>query len=162
MTLTWRSKLIIWELDRDQVIEAISDGTLPRSASVESPWCRLEEPLILDSDRCGHVAIPAGFIYDQASLPRAVRWWMDPADNRIIRAACWHDFLSPWAKGSFPPGSPMAEQERPPTFQVGSQFVTLNPIGAAEELYEGMRTSGANWFDAATCSRMVKTFGPKW
>lgn len=149
MAFVWKSPLVIAPFDFDELVEAIKDGIIPRGQDLTQPWCVLVEPLSLMSDQLGPQTIPAGFIYNQASLPAAVRWWMSPSDPRICKAACWHDYLSPWGK------------EPPPVFDVFGKKISLNSTGAAEELYYGMRASGANWFDAAACSRAVKTFGPK-
>jgi hypothetical protein len=147
--LQWRSQLVIKQFDLLEVREAILQGRIPPYVDVSQPWCELQQPLRLISDRVGEFHIPAGFVYDQASLPGAVRWYMSPSDPRINKAACWHDYLSPW------------KNEQPPAFAVNGKGKILTSVEAAEELYEGMRASGANWMDAALCSRAVKTFGPK-
>lgn len=154
MSLTWKSPLVVHEFDLAEAFAAIGQGRIPDDADLSRPWVELAAPLSLESERLGMQTIPAGFVYDQASLPRQVWWWMSPSDPRINRAACWHDFLSPW------PGT------RPPWFDVviapgivANQW--LSSSDAANELYDGMRASGANAFDASVCARAVKTFGPK-
>lgn len=149
MPLVWKSQLQVRLFDLTEVEQAIRQGRLPPGVDKTQPWAELTEPLVLVSPRAGAFEIPAGFVYDQASLPGAVRWWMSPSDPRITKAACWHDWLSPWPN------------EKPPVFTQPDGDFSLSSIDAANELYDGMRASGANMIDAALCSRAVKTFGPK-
>lgn len=39
------------------------------------------------------VTIPSGFVYDKASVPRAVWWYLPRDDRRVAVAALVHDFL---------------------------------------------------------------------
>lgn len=39
------------------------------------------------------IKVPAGFIYDKASIPRIVWWYIPRDDKSIERAALAHDFL---------------------------------------------------------------------
>lgn len=149
MPLVWRSQLRVRLFDLAEVEQAIRQGRLPPHVDKTQPWAELVEPLSLLSPRAGEFEIPAGFVYDQASLPGAVRWWMAPSDPRISKAACWHDWLSPW------PNEPV------PAFRFHDVVIRLSSVAAANELYDGMRASGANAIDAALCTRAVKTFGPK-
>lgn len=149
--IVWKSPLRIQAFSLGDIVAAKLAGTIPRNADSTQPWCMLLEPLRLFSSRCGDVEIPAGFIYDQASIPWAARQWMGPSDPRIARAACWHDWLSPW--------TPDGEV---PTWTHNGQTFKLNKEGAAEELFDGMRADGANWMDAAMVSRAVKTFQKGW
>lgn len=45
----------------------------------------------LPDGRCIH--IPAGFVYDKASVPRYVWWYIPRDDKHIIIAALVHDYL---------------------------------------------------------------------
>mgnify|MGYP002147297441 CR=1 FL=1 len=138
MAFEWTSDLVVRQFDLHDLEQAIRQGRVPRGVDMTQPWCELVEPLHLVSTRVGEFVIPAGFVYDQASLPGGVRWWMAPSDPRINKAACWHDYLSPWPN------------EEPPTFLIGGRSGHLSSVEAAEELYDGMRASGASWLDAAT------------
>ncbi len=37
------------------------------------------------------VEVPAGFAFD-VSVPRLLRWWIDPHDERLLKAAALHDY----------------------------------------------------------------------
>ena len=42
---------------------------------------------------CGHIIwIPAGFLFDGASVPFFLWWWVHPWDWWVILAACVHDY----------------------------------------------------------------------
>lgn len=55
--------------------------------------------LELITDECGSIYIPAGFIFDGASIPRFL-WRVvgHPFNSRYITAACVHDYLYQTAK----------------------------------------------------------------
>lgn len=146
----WLSPLRIEAFSLGEISRRQESKEIPRNADRTAPWCMLTEPLRLFSTRCGEVEIPAGFVFDQASIPWTARQWMGPSDPRIARAACWHDWLSPW------PG------HEAPQWTYNGQTFRLNKTGAAEELYDGMRADGANMFDSAMVSRAVKTFQKGW
>lgn len=151
-TFQWKSSLHVEQFDLDRLnaeLRADVNANLPKNADKSQPWCRLIAPLRFVSARLGEQEIPVGFIYDQASVPWYARWYLNPGDPAIVYAACLHDFLSPW------PG------EDPPAWDVDGRQVRLTSDEAAEELYDGMRASGAGWFISSIARFMVKKLGPK-
>ena len=48
-------------------------------------------PFLVESDIVGAIEVPAGFIFDGNSLPRAT-WWASPPSD-YLEAGCVHDFL---------------------------------------------------------------------
>lgn len=66
-------------------------------------WCepvggikyRTKRPILWEIGRAGSglvYAVPAGSVFD-VSIPRALRWLLDPHDARFLMAACFHDMM---------------------------------------------------------------------
>jgi len=62
-------------------------------------WCEPVGPHLADGlayrvtwpVTVGGVTVPPGFPFD-ASIPRGLRWWLDPHDPRFLLAAAGHDY----------------------------------------------------------------------
>jgi hypothetical protein len=67
----------------DLVVRIIDDSG-PR------PIMELAAPLLYQSDRAGALSVPAGFVFDGASIPQAA---MGMTGWPGVRAACLHDYL---------------------------------------------------------------------
>jgi hypothetical protein len=55
-----------------------------------------EAPFVVESDLVGVLEIPAGFMFDGNSLPRAMWWLSLPTD--YMETGCVHDFLYRYGK----------------------------------------------------------------
>ena len=66
------------------LVVRILDDSGPR------PTMELTAPLLYQSDRLGAVTVPAGFLFDGASIPQAA---MSMTGWPGVRAACLHDYL---------------------------------------------------------------------
>lgn len=119
-------------------------GNDPKPPETWRPWVQLTEPLAGVS-QFGPFTVPEGFVYDQASVPRAATWIVSPTGPHIRRAACLHDWRSPW------PGSK-------PDPEHGE---ILTHVQAAQEFHDGMIADGASWWRANLCRWAVREFGPK-
>lgn len=144
----WTSTLVTESLTRAQVLAAWREGQLGRDKPDSSqPWVRTVAPLIGISSITGLAfAIPAGFIYDQASVPIPARLVVSPTGRHIRRAACLHDWRCPWPGNAPNP----ADGE------------CLTPQEAADELRDGMLADGAASWRANLVRWAVATFGPTW
>jgi len=47
------------------------------------------------------IQVPKGFRFN-VSVPKGLRWLIDPHDERLLRAACFHDYAIHWLKWSRP------------------------------------------------------------
>lgn len=54
---------------------------------------QLLEDFAYHSDRFGLITVPAGLITDFASIPRAVKWYIDDDDPVILFPSVVHDYL---------------------------------------------------------------------
>lgn len=120
-------------------------GNDPRPPDPWRPWVQLVEPLTGISSVGGPFTVPAGFVYDQASVPRAATWLVNPAGPHIRRAACLHDYRCPW-KGDRP---------KPANGEI------LSSNRAADEMFDGMIADGAAWWRANLCRWAVRNYGPR-
>jgi hypothetical protein len=53
----------------------------------------LASELRYESDLFGEIVVPAGFVTDFASIPRAALWYVDDDDPAILFASVVHDYL---------------------------------------------------------------------
>lgn len=65
--------------------------TIRRIIGVKNCW-QTVEPLVWKSNK-DEIVVPAGFIYDGASVPRVFTNIFPKSGERYDRAACLHDFL---------------------------------------------------------------------
>lgn len=115
------------------IIRAFSPDELKAKGSASQLYC-LMEPFTYQSDLLGMtVTVPAGFITDFASIPRAVWAWMDPEDPVILFPSALHDY-------KYTIGDVSREQ-------------------ADGMLKEGMAICGASAFDQFVVYRAVRLFG---
>lgn len=85
------------------------------------------------------VVIPAGFVTDFASIPRALWRWMPPVDRRIGKMAVIHD----WYYRS--PGCPVTRKDADNALRAG-----MHVLGAThwecEAVWAGVRIGGGHSF----------------
>lgn len=123
-------------------------GELQRlGLSTRVAHARLTSPLFFEVD--GHVCyIPAGFITDFASIPKALQSIFSPVDPRYIRAAVIHDYAYRF-RGIFP--------------RRGGGFVRLEPLytRVASDVFflRSMEAEGAGWVVRHTIYRGVRIGG---
>jgi len=105
---------------------------------------KLLAPLTQFSSAHGDLTVPAGFVFDGASIPRAARWLIDPFDARVVRAAGPHDLrCSPWPlRGS--------------VYHIGTW---QEAHGAFEE---GCIAGGLSGVTLKLVTQAVWRFGPRW
>lgn len=53
----------------------------------------LREPFTLRSPAIGEITVPAGFVSDFASVPRAALWYVDDDDPAILYGSIIHDWI---------------------------------------------------------------------
>eukprot|EP01034_Spumella_vulgaris_P007180 gene7180-biopygen6304 len=53
----------------------------------------LREPFTLRSPDHGEITVPAGFVSDFASVPRAALWYVDDDDPAILYGSIIHDYI---------------------------------------------------------------------
>lgn len=148
----WTSPLVLRLLERSELDALHSAGKIGADPDFSLPWAMLLEPLTgissvaIELGLPEKFTIPAGFVYDQATVPRPVRWLVSPSGPHIRRAACLHDFRCPWDEK---PADPAAGE-------------ILTPAQAAEELWDGMMADGAAGWRADLVRWAVSNFGPTW
>lgn len=115
---------------------AYEDG-LPTRAKVLTPLTQY-------STAFGDLTAPTGFVFDGASVPRAVRWVIDPFDTRALRAACCHDLrCTRW---------PIR----------GGEFHFGTWQDAHDAFREGCAAGGMDGLLLKAVSGAVHRFGPRW
>lgn len=101
---------------------------------------RLDAPLCYYSARLGiDIIVPSGFITDFATIPRAVRAFIDNDSGVIRDAAVVHDYL-------YSNESPNYHPE-------------INKLDADLILNEGMHDLGASWLKRTVVYYVVSLFG---
>ena len=144
----WLSPLTTRPLKKPEIDASVPHWFKP---DYTLPWVRLIVPMRGYSDITGkEFEIPAGFAYDQATVPWWVRWRIRPDSSTIARAACLHDYRCPFPDkdGNYVPDP--------------SQGEVLGYIEAAEEMRRGMLADGAWRIRANAVYWAIKNFGPRW
>jgi len=101
---------------------------------------RLNAPLRYYSARLGiDIIVPTGFVTDFATIPKAVRAFIDNDSGVIRDAAIVHDYLYSIESADYHPD--------------------IDKLEADLILDEGMQELGANWFKRAAVYYAVRLFG---
>lgn len=64
-----------------------------RNAESDRALYQLREEFRYVSDTFGEIVVPAGFVTDFASIPRAALWYVDDDDPCILFGSVIHDYL---------------------------------------------------------------------
>lgn len=117
---------------------------LPLTFSLTPPArIRIDRPL---AQQCadGRLVVPRGFVCDGASIPRVARWYQDPFDPRVLRAAICHDL-------------------RCSRFPLNGQDWHIGTWRMAHEMFaEGCRAGGLTGWRFQAVTKAVRWFGPRW
>lgn len=100
-------------------------------------FLRLVDPLLWQDAYGSMHAVPAGYVWNGASIPRL--FWLPtnhPLRNRYLRSSCLHDY-----------GCHLREE---PSSVVHRRF------------YHGLRADGVSWLTAQVMWRAVQIGGPRW
>lgn len=119
--------------------------TLPLTfASAPPPRVKLHAPLTQYSAAFGDLTVPAGYVFDGASIPRLVRFWHDPFDPRTLLAAGGHDL-------------------RCTAFFYNGRYVHIGSYKDAHEAFaEGCAAGGLEGTRYTLVTEAVIRFGPRW
>lgn len=80
-----------WLFTGRLVLRALAPAELLERES-DSQLFELREPFVFSSS-VGVITVPAGFISDFASVPRAARWYVDDDDPAILFGSIVHDWI---------------------------------------------------------------------
>lgn len=121
------------------VIEALTPREVREQNGGGAQLYVLREPFACVSEQFGTIIIPAGFMSDFASIPRAALWYLDDDSPEILFGSLVHDYLYS-LKGALPERSVTRQQ-------------------ADDLLRDSMLSCGASRLQAAVVCTAVRTFG---
>lgn len=153
MKFRFTSRLQTEKIKPDELRAMFDAGLIGPHPDYSLPWVRLTAPLTGTSSipGAGDFCVPVGFVYDQATVPKLLRWFFKPDGKYLARPAARHDLVTPW-----PP------KNGGPTIANPLLGEILTTKEAAQELRDGCIAEGMWPPFARMIGWAVGKYGPQW